>query len=587
MRQISAQRLTLEHFKSFVEPTAVDLGESGGLIFVAGDNRVEPRLGANGAGKSTLLDALCFALYGYSVHGVRASDLLSPGARRLSVGVLLRVDDREVTVTRSGPPERLLVDNKPAMQSDIEALVGLSRDRFLASVVFGQAMPLFIDMPPPERGALLDEVLDLALWMRAADRAGKAASAAEAEINRLLVEIGRAEGALSALEDPAVLATREAAWESERRARVEAMIGEVAELEAAQGKVQVAKSKAPDVEAAWRAYQKVEDRKGVLGQEYARLAERCDQAEEQIAFFDENETCPTCAQSISRKFAHSCRTRLEGILADAEAGRDSEAKKLEEVKVASLAKYRAWEAARRAADAERIAEAKRRAEREAADRSIADLERRIEVASGEANPHTAARERAERERRRLEGGLREQREREVALRNRLGALDFWRQGFRRVRLFCIGRVSRELDIEAMNAAAELGLVGWHIKHSTETETKSGGTRLGVQITVESPTLVGSFRLWSGGEGQRVRLASALGLANLVQRWAGVRWDMEVFDEPTAWLSESGIEDLLALLRARADLTGRRIFLIDHRALSFAGFSRVMTVVKDERGSHVE
>src|ERR1700676_2379299 len=91
---------------------------------------------------------------------------------------------------------------------------------------------------------------------------------------------------------------------------------------------------------------------------------------------------------------------------------------------------------------------------------------------------------------------------------------------------------------------------------------------------------------SGGESQRARLAVSLGLANLIQRWAGVRWSLEVFDEPTAFLSEQGIEDLLEALASRARDQQRSIWVCDHRALASGSFDGVLQIEKDAGGSRV-
>jgi energy-coupling factor transporter ATP-binding protein EcfA2 len=148
-------------------------------------------------------------------------------------------------------------------------------------------------------------------------------------------------------------------------------------------------------------------------------------------------------------------------------------------------------------------------------------------------------------------------------------------------------VLQQLDLETMNAAQSLGLVGWRISYSTETETKSGTQKLGVQVEVQSPVNKGPFSAWSGGEGQRIRLCTALGFGSLLQRWSGVRWCLEVFDEPTSWLSEAGIEDLLDLLKNRTDLMDKAILVADHRGLQHAGFDRILTVVKDAEGSSIQ
>ena len=212
MKQIILKRLTLAGFKSFRQRTGIDLPVLPGMVMVAGDNRVEPRMGGNGAGKSTLWDALTFCLTGASVRGARGSDLITHGEKRCSVSAEFEIDGIPVTLSREGPPFHPRIDGEQAEQADVDRMFGLSRLRFLNSVVFGQAVPLFIDLPVPQRGELLDEVLDLQLWMRAAVHAGNRWATTQRELDKLLVEVARTEGALGALEDAAELRARVEEW---------------------------------------------------------------------------------------------------------------------------------------------------------------------------------------------------------------------------------------------------------------------------------------------------------------------------------------------------------------------------------------
>jgi hypothetical protein len=166
------------------------------------------------------------------------------------------------------------------------------------------------------------------------------------------------------------------------------------------------------------------------------------------------------------------------------------------------------------------------------------------------------------------------------------ALEFWKTGFKRLRLYFVEKILAMLQIETGSAASGLGLVGWGAGMATETETKSGTVKLGVRITIKSPKHEGPWESWSGGETQRLRLAIAEGLASVIQRARGVFWNIEVLDEPTSWLSSEGIEDLLEALRYRADVLGKQIWIVDHRALNFSGFSGIYTVIKDANGSRM-
>ena len=187
----------------------------------------------------------------------------------------------------------------------------------------------------------------------------------------------------------------------------------------------------------------------------------------------------------------------------------------------------------------------------------------------------------------VEDKIKETKTRKRKTQSLLLSTDFWKAAFKRVRLFMVKRVLAQLEVETASAAIALGLIDWKISFSTELETKSGSVRPGIHITVKSPiSPTAPWEVWSGGEGQRVRLAVALGLASLIQRLAGVSIGFEVWDEPSAWLSQEGIEDLLTCLKHRVQITGKSVWLCDHRALSQGAFDEVWQVSKTREGSQI-
>ena len=623
MKQVRLLSLVVTGFKSFAGTACLKLDQEVGLVLVSGDNQLEPRLGANGSGKSSIWDALTFCLYGTSVRGgARINDLVAHGEKQAAVTAYLEVDGREVQVSRSGPPARAHVDGVQVEQADIDRLVGLTRQRFLSSVVFGQAAPTFVDLPIPDRGALLDEVLDLQLWMRAADRAGKQHTAKQADLGKLRVEVGRAEGALSALEPIDEIQRQEEEWEAHRRARVAEVQRQEEEWES-QRQVQIDELLADfeerevelaaligqpepevtreSVDALYQRYQELKAEETRLLTDRTREETSHMAVLEDIRFFKEHDTCPVCTQKISQGFSvrHVAVQEVESerytaLIKEIEAA-------VANARVAANNILAEWNALSARLLEEEAAAAVKRARIRALEMDMASEERMLERLGAEGNPHGAQRRQVEAEanpyttrrlhvgeaRAELEATLSRHRAGEEKLSTEMAQLDFWRQGFRRVRLFCINRVLRQLELETMNAAQDLGLVGWKISYATETETRSGTQKMGVQVEVQSPTLSGPFATWSGGEGQRVRLCTALGVAGLIQRWSGVRWGLEVYDEPTAFLSEEGIEDLLDHLKNRADSSGKSILLCDHRGLQHAAISRVIRVIKDEHGSRIE
>jgi DNA repair exonuclease SbcCD ATPase subunit len=588
MKQISLKSGQLSKFKSFRQESHVTFPDDCSLILVAGDNKVEPRLGANGAGKSSLFDGLNFCLFGTSVNGMRIGDLVSFGEKTTGVSFFFLIDDQEVIIARSGPPTRIFINGNQVEQADVEKLIGMSRQRFLNSVLFGQAAPLFIDLSIPERGAFLDEILDFQLWMRASDKAARMHKASSAELNKLRIEMGKIEGALSVIESVEEITRNENEWKDNQDKRLAALLEEFETRESNLNSIVLDDEEDTSKLVAELRNQYDDCRERLIKTEQQVDTDRREKEklQKEIDFFDTNETCPVCTQTITRNFVqqHTKSQKFDlAVLADHMQTNQSLIADLKE-KVSAW--KRRWEEATQAQQKQSRAQAELRAQAEGEKRYLDQLERQMEAVAAETNPFTNRREKVEQERALLEEKQKQQKEQETEITNTLGSYDFWREAFKRVRLFCIKTVLQQLDIEVMNAASSLGLIGWKISFTTETETKSGSIKTGVQIQVESPTMPGPFAAWSGGEGQRVRLCVSLGLASLIQRWSGVRWDVEIFDEATTWLSEQGISDLLDLLKARVEIQKKRIFVIDHRGLQHSTLDHVITVAKGPEGSYV-
>lgn len=601
---VSLRTLAIRNFKSFAVET-VTFPSREGFYFLSGNNTVEPRLGANGAGKSSLFDALVWCLYGVTAKGSKTSDVLSWGAKKVSVATTFAIDGVEVTLTREGPPARMFVGAEPAEQKDFDRVVGLTRARFLQAVIFGQDCRLFIDLPVPERAALLDEVLDLRVWQDLSDvAAGRVRSLAH-DLEQLRRDESRLQGRLSAF-DLLSLERAQHEWE----AQFEATINDgLLELELLEQKEAIAADDKAKAQRELEPYLQ-DDKPKLIDYSTATLGVELRQLSDQIAeytsavgaararwadakrdrdFFGKHTDCPTCRQPITSKLAaEMCDTAehkqaaLEKEAADAKAAIERlEARRadIERERNKTRCEYEKarerWWSVCSAADAAHAA--------------VEALEQRIkkQIDNKPVNPFLEKIAEAERQIAATQAEFDATRKQALAVEGKKNAVEFWVQGFKRVRLFLINRVLATLELEVNSAANALGLPGGKIGFKTETETRSGTIKFGVRIEVSSPAASGAWEVWSGGEGQRIKLAVAIGLANMIQRLAGVRFDFEVWDEPTAWLSSEGIEDLVECLRYRADATKKAVWLLDHRALSFSSFTEIWEVRKTNAGSTVK
>ena len=166
---------------------------------------------------------------------------------------------------------------------------------------------------------------------------------------------------------------------------------------------------------------------------------------------------------------------------------------------------------------------------------------------------------------------------------------FWVKGFKEVRLQEISEALTQLELEVNSGITQLGLPAWEVHFDSDMETARGTVKRGFTVKVLSPDNDTSvpWRAWSGGEAQRLRLGGNMGLSDLVRGRLGVSLALEVWDEPTQFLSPQGVTDLLDALKRRAEEHQRQIWVVDHRSLGYGAFDGVVTVVKDRSGSRFE
>lgn len=687
MQQVRIVDLIIKNFRSF-HAEEICISRQPGLKYLGGDNQTEPRLGANGAGKSSMWESICWCLYGRSIRGARTSNVISWGQEDVMVAVVLEIDGVEVTVLRFGPPERMEIHKGeasfPATQKDIDTLIGLSLDRFLHSVIFGQGKKLFPDLTITERGELFDEVLDLDLWTRCGDEAGTESKRLAVILDTHRMELGRANGLLDGIPTDESIQAQESAWEVTKASQLQTLGGSAtkwdeeqnteiaqeldkaerwllemqslqnstqkrasdwtaehdavlesygAELEVLEVKVagllQVEQTQLDPYEsntarqALWNKRTSLE----LLRKLETQKEQTLKILNENLAAWSETRECGSCGQPVTVENAHVRKAAMEverhkqesefsavvtetaqaaadlfvleadynlkavafGVLQEAaqkasqECETATQAVKLKEEMIAA----HIGQANPYTEQLQTIADSKNPhlVQIRKIEAQVNPYQAQIEATMKWENPHTPALyfNRIQREQATIA--------RDAAASNALtvegqiAAVEFWKTGFKRIRLYFVQKILEALQIEIQSAISALGLQGWKILLATETENKSGTMKLGVQITIESSGgQVGAWETWSGGESQRLRLSMGMGLAALIQRAAGVWFDIEVWDEPSAWLSDIGIEDLLEALRYRADINKKQIWIVDHRALSFSGFKEIWSVKKGEEGS---
>lgn len=592
MRYVSLGYMYIKDFKSFIGPHEIELSQGPGLKYVSGVNQITPRLGSNGSGKTTIWDAVIWCWTGYSIRGHRAADLVSWGTKEPHVVTGFTINDVDYSIERIGSPNRLTINGVPAEQHEVDALL-LSRERLLHSVVFGQSVDFFLDLSIPKRGELLDQVLGLDLWLTLADNASTKAATLDRQAAQILSDTTYNTGLHSGLAGQ-IKSVMDAdktwgkQWRTEIDANTKIMQTNEDTLRTLEFKRDTMPVPSPaTLDTLQRQISESNEALIVTRRELVICQEWIAQNDEQYQFFQQHTTCPTCQQQITSAFRQ-----------DKLAYHGATTEQLQENYHAILANEDAASAVNVEAQ-QRYSEEYTRSQniqRETAvlDRDIANLKHTIQgqvdviqhKLTHPNNPYTAQL-----------NGLRTSLNEISAILTRLGnehkevkgeqiKHEYWKTGFKKVRLYQVKCVLARLQLETANAANRLGIGDWTIEYATEVETRSGSMKAGVQVTVKAPngTVIVED---SGGEEQRVRLAVSTGLSALIQDTAGINFGFEVWDEPSAWLSVEGIDDMLDSLKDRADNLGKSIWLLDHSVLSYPNFDETWVVTKDANGSRME
>jgi len=607
------QRLFIRGFKSYSTETVWEISlRRDGFFLVSGEN---------GAGKSSLAGALLWVLFGKTERGSKASTIVNRSGQFLtSVAVDLVVGDRDCRLTRTQNPNSLTLaesegwaDARVVTQDEVDALLGISYEGALLTFVFGQFNAFFFDLSPTEKLALLSQFLELDPWIEASDRAKAAARglSVQVEAARRQLSAGEARVELlgSAIEDTK---TRAAAYEGERKTREDRWL---AAREAAEDKVELL---VDELERSASEVARLEGEIAKARDELLREDELLKRARERVGGLHVARAnaedalkalkkrrgdvarlegdCPTCLREVTADHLERSLAKLDGEL----RGLADRADAARRVEVEAIEARDEIEKRLRAVDA-RFTRAQNHLNTATADRNAAshdkaralaqfeEAKRRLAEVDLEANPYA--------DQLKTQKGELDNESRAAAVRaeeveqlgNHQALAEFWIKGFRDIRLWVVEQALSELELHVNNAISELGLRGHSIRFDIERPKADGsGVIRGFSVLVYAPGHPDpvSWESWSGGETQRLRIAGAIGLSDLVCARRGFHPSVEFWDEPTAHLNSAGVDDLVELLGVRARQRRRQVYLIDHRAIDAGDFDGEIRVRKSSLGSQL-
>lgn len=574
--------MTLEGFRSFGTKQVLDFSAlESGLYHVTGRNDTEPELQANGVGKSSLFEALFWVLYGKTSRNLKAGAIKNwHYDGRCQVTLAFEQYELVHLLTRTWNPNKLTLQTESEKPEEIdqvrlEELIGVAPEAFLCSLYFAQFVLSFIDLSPADRMSLYSAVMKLDAWEERSDRAHE-------KLHRL--QTATQESGLKIAELQATLAELQAQRvDSQAKEWMLAQSHKIAEAE---------KDKAVRIRERTQLLKHLKDfpTKAALEKPLAKCQEadrefrhasfKLDSLKDQlkrIIAAANITTCPTCGAAWDKRHARKEVAKLEEQVAH---------QSQIVTKHNNNFKLLSTEAERSQAQLEEVNKVAQRIY--IVENIIESCDKAIKQVRETPNPHKQAavlnKSRTESVTKEL-AAARARLEEDEAL---LKACQFWVKGFKDIRLLLIEESLEQLNVEVNECLFQLGLQEWAVKFETEQETKSKTIRRGFTCLVSAPGVDSApWEAWSGGESQRLRVAVSMGVSNLIASRTGLMPNVELWDEPSSWLSESGITGLLEVLRERATAQRKIILLADHRALEFGGFAGTINVIKSSAGSQLE
>lgn len=611
--KLSFINLQLNNFKGIVGTLSWQYHQNPGFYFVRGTNKQEPRLGGNGVGKSTIMiDAPYWILTGKTVLSARPGGLVENWENGKSCGgsLLIDLDGKRYRIVRQRNPSMLTLNDETVAQDAIDKLLPLSDAALRRTLLLGQRSSLFLDLRPEDKSRLFSETLELDRWLEASDRAGEYVKTLDRKLHGVIAEIASAGSLLDILRDQHdAAADKEESFGADRsfrlaqidkqrtetRTELERVREDLSEARKAAASLEVS----PDPKAQSLAEKLAELRqqegagKATLGRTEGNL--RTTRGEEQktrdlIDQYSQSEHCPECGQVVTKEHIKEKLKELTEKAKGLTRLGDDLARQANELSMKLLG-Y-----------ADDIRELEKKLEQTREIRHEVDLLEAKEVnlsrhldnlntgwegIKNQPNPFTALCNDLERKYDETSKSIKDMKSEEAQLSENIAIHEFWRKGFKDIRLQLIDETLIELQLTTKRNAEALGLEGWDIEFLTERETKSGGTSQSFTVLLYPPGQKEpiDWAAFSGGEAQRWHIAVTCGLSEVLLNRAGIEPDIEIYDEITNYISSEGIDDVMEFLKERSVELGRKIYLIDHH-IGVGDFTDTVEIVKDETGIRI-
>lgn len=284
-------------------------------------------VGSNGSGKSTFIDALCFALFGKPFRKIKIGQLInSINLKDALVEVEFSIGASKYKIRRGLKPnvfeiyQNNVLVNQDAATKDYQEflenqILKLNYKSFTQIVVLGSSSFVpFMQLPAPQRREIIEDLLDIQIFSRMND-------ILRGELLEVAQEYKDAEGNLSVVRQKIDLQQDYLERLNEQRKKSTEDIKQrivtaqnaiqswQAEVTERMDRIRDLRGTIEDEENNDRRYQKFNSIQDQLKRNATKVAN-------DIAFYNANDECDTCKQTIAEEFKESVIQRRRDKLAE-------------------------------------------------------------------------------------------------------------------------------------------------------------------------------------------------------------------------------------------------------------------------------
>jgi DNA repair exonuclease SbcCD ATPase subunit len=299
-------------------------------------------VGENGAGKSTILDAICFALFNKAFRNISKPQLLnSINQKNLLVEVEFSIGRKDYRIVRGHKPARFEIycdgnflnqeaDSRDYQKFLEESILKLNYKSFTQIVILGSAsFTPFMQLPPAHRREIIEDLLDIRIFTSMNQILKDRQSQLKDQIRQLDADIEVQKERVKLQDDyiKQLLADQQRRGD-DLQSRIDAAATEidfansgVIKLEA---QIATLREQIGDEDTQIARARKLSDLQ-------RKMTEKIGKAQTEIAFYHDNDNCPTCQQGLPHELKTEAIAAQNAKMAEIQTGLEELSRAIDEV----------------------------------------------------------------------------------------------------------------------------------------------------------------------------------------------------------------------------------------------------------------